>query len=251
MQRGKLPYIFYFLLAGIWICLQGFDSLPESIAYSAMSHLCTIMDAMRRKLSTICFEKESVTVAGTQFYCLLVGAQRDSPEHFFSGAPLHLATQYRCIGFNPPNLKFLVPAFLLGCGFTHTQKLTSDVYSVVTALPPLKNRPLTVTTGMLSGIINLAAKHKEVLVTSGSLTALYADTADSLHVGSETYLPRNMDDLGTIEVGKSNKNYLLYIAVGYVVGRRVLFTVDKQWHVPMKSFLFSMILPAYPPIWCH
>lgn len=186
--------------------MQGFDSLPESTAYSAMSRFCIIMDAMRKKLSTICLEEESISVAGTQFYCLFVDAPRDSPECFFSRAPPHLATQYRCIGFTPPDLKILIPAFLLGSGFSHTQKLTSDVYSVVSALPPLKNHQLTVTTGMLNGVINLAAKHKEVLVTSGSLTTLYTDTADYLHVGSEAYLQRNVDYLGTIEVGRNTND---------------------------------------------
>ena len=186
--------------------MQGFDSLPESIAYSAVSLLCTVMDAMRKKLSTICFQKESVAVADTQFYCLLVDTQSYTPECFFSQAPLHLATQYRCINFNRPNLKFLLPALLLGSGFTHAQKLTSDVYSVVTALPPLKTHPLTVTTGILGGIINLAAKHKEVLITSGSLTTLYAGAVDSLHVGSETNLHRNMEGLGATEVRITGAN---------------------------------------------
>lgn len=204
----------YSLIAGIWICVQGFDSLPENIAYSAMSHLCAIMDATRNKLSTIYFEKESVTLAGTQFYCLLVDARNDSPGCFFSPAPLHLATQYRCIGFDPPNLKFLLPGFLLGAGFSHTQKLATDVYSVISTLPPLKDHPLTVTTGMLGGIFSLAARHKEVLLASGSLTSLYTDTADYLHVCSETYLQRKVDDLGIsgpIEVGRNTKGWYLML----------------------------------------
>ena len=186
--------------------MQGFDSLLESIAYSAVSLLCTVMNAMRKKLSTICFQEESLAVADTQFYCLLVNTQSYTPECFFSQALLHLATKYSCIDFNQSNLKFLLPAFLLGSGFTHTQKLTSDDYSVVTALPPLETHPLTVTTGMLGGIINLAAKHKEVLVTSGSLTTLYASAADSLHVGSETNLHRNTEGLGATEVRITGAN---------------------------------------------
>ena len=190
--------------------MQGFDSLPESIAYSAMSHLSAIMIATRNRLSTVYFEKKPVTVAGTPFYCLLVDARNDSQGCFFSPAPLHLATQYRCIGFDPPNLKFLLPGFLLGAGFSHTQKLATDVYSVISALPPLKDHPFTVTTSMLGGIFSLAAKHKEVLLASGSLTSLYTDTADLL-VSSETYLQRKVDDLGVsgqVQVGTSTMSLI-------------------------------------------
>ena len=182
-----------YLIAGSWLFVQGIDSLHQDVYISTLSVLHTLASAICSHMAEVEVGSYSVSVEGSPFFAVSTECPLGTRSKRGFCIPTHQAMQYRCVSCSVPSYKAVLVALLTAAGFTNQIPLLDSITALISSLSSI-NLDLHITPKMLQELINLATKHQDMLINTGSLTSLYTDTADYLRVYSETYLQKRIEE---------------------------------------------------------
>ena len=183
------------LIIGSWLFVQGITSLCRNICISTLNVLHSVVAAVHSQLAEVKIGPNVVSIEGSPFFAVSTESPLGAVREGGFCIPPHQAMQYRCVSFTAPHLNTVLRALLTAAGFTNHQSLLDSITTVVTSLPLADLVYLRVTPKMLQEVVNLATKHQDMLMNTGSLTSLYTDNADYLRVYSETYLQKRTEEV--------------------------------------------------------
>jgi dynein heavy chain len=178
---------------GSWLFVQGIDSLHQDVCISTLSVLHTLASAICSHMAEVEVGSYSVSVEGSPFFAVSTECPLGTRSKRGFCIPTHQAMQYRCVSCSVPSYKAVLVALLTAAGFTNQIPLLDSITALISSLSSI-NLDLHITPKMLQELINLATKHQDMLINTGSLTSLYTDTADYLRVYSETYLQKRIEE---------------------------------------------------------